>query len=259
VDIRSEKPVTIFMAPEGDWTAALQHPETISRLRQVCVQEHVMATTYTCEMPVEPMTLVIRDDRYSEDAAVSVVLGAVLDASPAANSVVGAGIAAMMTAKNSMPRRFKDPNDVHIQYYRWDCVQNCVQPEIEWRHQVKEKYELTSFLKVYGGFAPDHDGEQVSIWIKSPVPMVVAMLPADVANKLYASPDALETALERNNCQQRGVQTQHFECTFNLGDGPQSLVVAPEAGAKVPRHKKAEVEMQAAMCVANCQVLQSKQ
>jgi hypothetical protein len=188
-----------------------------------------------------------------------VVLGAVLDASQAANSVVGAGIAAVMTAKNSMPRRFKDPNDVHIQYYRWDCVQNCVQPEIEWRHQVKEKYELTSLLKVYGGFAPDHDGEQVSIWIKSPVPMVVAMLPADVANKLYASPDALETALERNNCQQRGVQTQHFECTFNLGDGPQSLVVAPEQGAKVPRHKKAEVEMQAAMCVANCQVLQSKQ
>lgn len=259
VDIRAEKPVTIFMAREGDWNQALQRPEMIGGLRQVCVQEHVTALTYTCEMPVEPMTLVIRDDRYSEDAAVSVVLGAVLDATPAANSVVGAGIAAVLTAKNSMPRRFKDPNDVHIQYYRWDCVQNCIQPEIEWRHQVKEKYELTSFLKVYGGFAPDHDGEQVSIWIKSPVPMVVAMLPADVANKLYASPDALETALERNNCQQRGVQTQHFECTFNLGDGPQSLVVAPEQGAKVPRHKKAEVEMQAAMCVANCQVLQSKQ
>jgi hypothetical protein len=259
VDIRAEKPVTIFMTREGDWNQALQRPEMIGGLRQVCVQEHVTALTYTCEMPVEPMTLVIRDDRYSEDAAVSVVLGAVLDATPAANSVVGAGIAAVLTAKNSMPRRFKDPNDVHIQYYRWDCVQNCIQPEIEWRHQVKEKYELTSFLKVYGGFAPDHDGEQVSIWIKSPVPMVVAMLPADVANKLYASPDALETALERNNCQQRGVQTQHFECTFNLGDGPQSLVVAPEQGAKVPRHKKAEVEMQAAMCVANCQVLQSKQ
>ena len=259
VDIRAEKPVTIFMTREGDWNQALQRPEMIGGLRQVCVQEHVTALTYTCEMPVEPMTLVIRDDRYSEDAAVSVVLGAVLDATPVANSAVGAGIAAVLTAKNSMPRRFKDPNDVHIQYYRWDCVENCVQPDIEWCNQVKEKYELTSFMKVYGGFAPDHDGEQVSIWIKSPVPMVVAMLPSDTANKLYANPDALENALERNNCQQRGVQTQHFECTFNLGDGPQSLVVVPEPGAKVPRHKKAEVEMQAAKCVANCQVLQSKQ
>jgi len=76
VDIRAEKPVTIFMTREGDWNQALQRPEMIGGLRQVCVQEHVTALTYTCEMPVEPMTLVIRDDRYSEDAAVSVVLAA---------------------------------------------------------------------------------------------------------------------------------------------------------------------------------------
>jgi hypothetical protein len=138
-------------------------------------------------------------------------------------------------------------------------VQNCVQPEIQWTQQVKEKYELTPFLKVYGGFAPDHDGEQVSIWIKSPVPMVVAMLPSDVANRLHAGPEALESALEKHNCQQRAVQTQHFECTFNLGDGPQSLVVVPEPGARVPNHKKAEIEMQAAICVANCSLLQSSQ
>jgi hypothetical protein len=54
------------------------------------------------------------------------------------------------------------------------------------------------------------------------------------------------------------VQSLQFECSFNLGDGPQSLVVAPEAGADVPRHKKAEIEMQAAQCVANCNLLQSK-
>jgi len=55
-------------------------------------------------------------------------------------------------------------------------VENCVQPEFRWTWQVKEKYQLTSFLKVYGGFTPDHDATQVSIKIKSPVPMVVAML-----------------------------------------------------------------------------------
>jgi len=258
VDIKAEKPVTIFMTPAEDWNRALQHPEAIARLRQVCLKEHVVEATYVCEMPVEPMTLVIRDDRYSPDASVFAGLGEVLDPNNQVERAVGAGIAAVLTAKAST-RQFSSPNDVHIQYYRWDCVQNCVQPEIQWTQQVKEKYELTSFLKVYGGFAPDHDGEQVSIKIKSPVPMVVAMLPSDTANKLHMDPNALEAALEKNNCQQRAVQTQQFECTFSLGDGPQSLIVVPEPGAKVPNHKKAEIEMQAAKCVANCSLLQSQQ
>lgn len=258
VDIKAERPVTIFMTPEGDWNAALQHPEAISRLRQVCLREHVVETTYVCEMPVEPMTLIIRDDRDNPEGTVFAGLGAVLDPNNQVERAVGVGIAAVLTAKAST-RQFKSPNDVHIQYYRWDCVENCIQPEIQWSLQVKEKYELTGFLKVYGGFAPDHDGEQVSIRIKSPVPMVVAMLPSEMANRLHGSPDALESALEKNNCQQRGVQSQQFECTFNVGDGPQSLIVAPEPGARVPNHKKAEIEMQAAKCVANCALLASKQ
>ena len=258
VDIKAERPVTIFMTPAEDWNQALQHPEAISRLRQVCLREHVVETTYVCEMPVEPMTLVIRDDRYSANASVFAGLGEVLDPNNQVERAVGAGIATVLNAKASK-RQFTSPNDVHVQYYRWDCVENCIQPEFQWTEQVKEKYELTGFLKVYGGFAPDHDGEQVSIRIKSPVPMVVAMVPSEVANRLHASPDALEAALEKNNCQQRGVQSQQFECTFNLADGPQSLIVVPEPGARVPNHKKAEVEMQAAKCVANCSLLASKQ
>ena len=263
VDIKAEKPVTIFMTPAEDWSQALQHPEAIAHLRQYCLREHVVETTYVCEMPVEPMTLIIRDDRYSTDAAVFAGLGAVLDANKQVvvdnkvDHAITAGIATVMAVHDSMPHRFKDPNDVHIQYYRWDCVENCVQPEFQWTRQIKEKYELTTFLKVYGGFRPDHDGEQVSIRIKSPAPMVVAMLPSQVADQLHSQPDALESALEKNQCQQRGVQSLQFECTFNLGDGPQSLVVVPEAGAKVP-HKKAEIEMLAARCVLNCDLLESK-
>jgi hypothetical protein len=257
VDIRAEKPVTIFMTPAEDWNAALEHPELISRLRQVCLREHVVETTYVCEMPVEPLTLIIRDERNSPDAAVFAGLGAVLDPNSKTDRAIGVGIATILTGQGSATRRFNSPNDVHIQYYRWDCVENCVQPEIQWVFQVKEKYELTSFLKVYGGFAPDHDGEQVSIKIKSPTPMLVAMLPAEVANQLHARPEMLESALEKNACQQRGVQSQQFQCTFNIGDGPQSLIVVPEQGANVPHKKKAEVEMQVAKCVANCQMLQA--
>jgi len=204
------------------------------------------------------MTLIIRDERSSPDAAVFAGLGSVLNPNDKTDRAISEGIAVVLGSQDSPTRRFRAPNDVHIQYYRWDCVHNCIQPEFQWTQQVKEKYELTSFLKVYGGFRPDHDGEQVSIKIKSPVPMVVAMLPSQVADRLHSQPDALESALEKNSCQQRGVQSFQFECSFNLDDGPQSLIVAPEAGESVPHKKKAEILMLAARCVANCELLESK-
>jgi hypothetical protein len=257
VDIKAEKPVTIFMTPAEDWNQALQHPEAFARLRQVCLREHVVETTYVCEMPVEPMTLVIRDERNSPDQAIFAGLGAVLNSHDKTQRAVGEGIAAILTGQDSATRRFKAPNDVHIQYYRWDCVENCIQPEYQWTWQVREKYQLTSFLKVYGGFTPDHDAAQVSIKIKSPVPMVVAMLPSDIAIQLHAKPEMFETALQKNPCQQRGVQSLVFQCTFNQADGPQSLIVVPEDTSSVP-HKKAEIEMQFVKCITNCQLLESK-
>ncbi len=244
VDIKAQQPVSVFMAPEGDWNAVLQNRLNFGQLRRYCVQEHVMNLTYVCEMPLEPMTLVILDDRndgrgvsdHSDRAAVLAGVGAVLDqGTTEAERRIGAGLAAVLAAKAAVPpppRHFVAPNDVHIQYYRW------VQPETEWIRQVKEKYE-------------------VSIRIKAPSPMLVAMLPSAVANQLHARPEMLEPALEKSTCQQRGVQSLQFECTFDVNDGPQSLIVVPEAGTKVPR-KKAEIEMLAARCVANCGLLESK-
>lgn len=257
VDIKSEKPVTIFMTPEADWNDVLENPRVGVQLRQICLREHVVDTTYVCEMPAEPMTLIIRDDRASLDPVVFAVLGAVLDRHDKTERAIGSSIAAVLTGQGPVPRHFSSPNDVHIQYYRWDCVQNCIQPEVQWLTQVKEKYELSSFLKVYGGFLADHDNEQVSIKIKAPVPMLVAMLPSSVANQLYARPELLEAALAKNPCQQRAVQSLQFECTFDMADGPQSLIVVPEASQKVPK-KKAEVQMWAARCVANCEMLRAE-
>ena len=258
VDIKAEKPVTIFLTPAAAWNDALQHPEAIPNLRQVCPREHVVETRYTCFVPPEPMTLVIHDERNSPDNAVFAGLGAVLDPNDKTQRAVGVGIATILNAHDSGTQHFKAPNDVDVQYYRWECVENCVQPEFQWTEQVKEKYDLTSFLKVYGGFAPDHDGEQVSIRVKSPVPMAVAMVPSQIADEMHANPGTLDSALAHNSCQQRGVQSLQFECTFNLGDGPQSLIVVPEAGVSVPNHKKAQVEMQAAQCVANCDLIEDK-
>ena len=258
VDIKAEKPITIFLTSAEGWNQALQHPEGLANLQSLCMREHVMETTYVCDLPPEAMTLVIRDERNSLDPAVFAGLGAVLDSHDKAERAVGVGIATVLTGQGYVSRRFTSPNDVHIQYFRWDCVENCIQPEYQWIRQIKEKYELTSFLKVYGGFTPDHDGEQVSIKIKSSVPMVVAILPSEIANQLHAKPEMFESALEKNPCQQRGVQSLQFQCTFNAGDGPQSLIVVPESTGSVPNHKKAEIEMLAVQCVANCALLESK-
>ena len=76
----------------------------------------------------------------------------------------------------------------------------------------------------------------LAAWLSPGPAMLVAMVPSSVANQLHGKPEMLEPALEKNACQQRGVQSQTFQCTFIAADGPQSLIVAPEAGEKVP-HK----------------------
>lgn len=258
VDIESQKPVTIALASAEQWNAALQRPGLISTLTFLCLREHVVKTTYLCDLPAQPMTLIIRDERNNPDTAVLTGLGAVLDPHDRVDRAIGISIATVLSGSNSPTRRFSAPNDLHIQYYRWACVSNCIQPEFQWIRQVKEKYDLTSFLKVYGGYAPERDSEQVSVRVKSPVPMVVAVIPADVAGGLHGRTDALDLVLENNRCQQRGVQNLEFQCTFNSTDGPQSLIVGPEPGAKVPR-KKAEIEMYASKCVANCAIAAAPQ
>jgi hypothetical protein len=251
VDIESQRTVTIFLTSEEAWNQVLQYPETVGNLRYTCLREHVVKTTYLCDLPAEPMTLVIRDERNSPDSAVFAGLGAVLKSDTPVNRAVGVGIATVLTGQGSATRHFVSPNDVHIQYYRWACISNCFPPEFQWIQQAKEKFQLTSFLKVYGGYTPGRDSEVVSIKIKAPVPMLVAVVPSSVANQLHAKPEMLEPALEKNACQQRGVQSQTFQCTFNAADGPQSLIVLPEATGNIP-HKKAEIEFFAWKCVANC-------
>jgi hypothetical protein len=256
------------MTRQGDWSRAVQNPLTLASIRMICLRENVIKTTYTCDLPLESMVLIVRDDRDSPSGKTSAVLGAVLKTTEAVLSkvepqvgnavgAVDAGVASILgrNTQSASPRHFVAPNDVNIQYYRWICIQNCYPPQFQWIQQAEEKYKLTSFLKVYGGYAPDRDGELVSIKIKSPVPMLVAMIPSSVADQLHGKPDMLEPALEKNSCQQRGVQQQTFQCTFNAGDGPQSLIVVPEIVNKVP-HKKAEVEFFASKCVANCAPLE---
>ena len=245
VDIEAKRPVMIGLAAADNWRQATDPvtPRDIQSVDFVCVQQHVTKTNYACNLPgFWPRVLVIRDERRDDrDAEHRDVRDAAKPVPTAAHNAAGRG-------------EFVSPNEVHIQYYSWRCVAYCDQPVFQWVGQVREKYELTNILKVYGGITPDHDGEQISIKVKSPSPVAVAILPSKTASQLYGKPDMFESAVEQSSCQQRGVQSSTFQCRFNVADGPQSLVLLPEPGVEIPRHKKIEVEAQAVKCVENCKM-----
>jgi len=237
IDIHAKLPVTVALAPNDQWQAMTQNPAAPPHLDFICIRDHIINTTYECHLPDgRPMVLLIRDERTPDRAAVQSIV-----------AVFSHGA-----------KRLVAPNDLKITYYRWDCVQNCIQPEFGWSVLVKEKYQLSSTPKVYSLLTPDRDDQPVWIRIKAPVPMTVALLPSDVADKIYDDPSSLASILQGTSCKQRGVQSLSFNCSVNLADGRQSLVVLPEDRSRVP-HKKAEIEMQANECTANCNLLQKQQ
>jgi len=235
VGIQAREPVTIAMAWSDQWTAATQHPEAIRQLEWLCMREHVVSTMYECHLPSDrPMVLIIHDERTPNRAMIKGI-----------SVILGHGA-----------RQFISPNDLAITYYRWDCVENCIQPEYQWFRLVKEKYELTSTPKIYSLLTPERDGQPLTLKIKAPVPMTIAVLPSQLADKVYDEPGSLGEALSKTTCKQRGVQSMSFDCTLNLADGPQSLVVLPSANYS--GHKKAEIELQAVKCIANCNLMNAQ-
>lgn len=262
IDIQTRYPVTLAMVDPSAWTEATEHPNAARNLGNIdytCVQQHVTKTTYSCHLGgFWPQVLVIRDERENHDHDGDRDQSKSIIGTSAAPRGMPAGVPESALTDRDEDRRFASPNEVRIQYYSWSCVQSCDQPDFGWVRQVKEKYELTKTLKLYGGLTPDHDGTQVSIKVKSPVPMAVAVLPATIAGQLYGKPDMFESAVAGSSCQQRGVQSSTFQCTLNIADGAQSLVLIPEAGVNIPNHKKAEVEVQTVKCIDNCAALPAK-
>ncbi len=235
-DLQSQQPVTIAVTQLADWNNKIQHPEAPGHLQYWCVREHEVSTTYDCDLPPsqDSMVLVIHDEREFSRAVYS-----------------GIGVAFGM---RGAAQQFVSPNDIVISYYRWGCVENCYPPEFRTMRLVKEKYELTPILKVYSALTPEYDGEQISIKLKSPVPMMVAVLPTSIANGLDDKPEMVEAALAKGSCMQRGVQSLNTGCKFSRNDGPQSLVIMPEQGVSIPARKKAQIELYVSKCYANCLV-----
>ena len=89
------------------------------------------------------MIITFRDERRPEKPVVSTI-----------GAILGPGA-----------RQFMSPNDLHIQYFR------VLQPEFHWRRIIDEKYQITPVPKVYSLMTPDHDGQELSVHIKSPIPL----------------------------------------------------------------------------------------
>ena len=159
VDIEAEKPVTVALVPESQWNEAVQSTGRTGDVSFLCMQEHVVKATYTCNIPPQAMVLVIRDERFSPDPAINAgVRAAVRTGDRSLDRVISIGAGTVLTGSGSVTHRFVSPNDLHIQYYSWLCVENCYQPEFRWIQKAKEKYELTPIVKTYGGIFPDHEG-----------------------------------------------------------------------------------------------------
>jgi hypothetical protein len=232
IQIEARYPVTVAMAWADEWNNAMQHPDAPVNFSFICIQEHVVSTTYECHLPSErPMIIIFRDERKPEKPVVSTI-----------GAILGPGI-----------RQFISPNDLHIQYYAWNCVDNCILPEFHWRRIVNEKYDVTQAPKVYSLMTPDHDGQELSVKIKSPIPLTVAILPSHLADQFYDRTIPLTDALDKTGCKQRGVQKLGFNCTFNIANGPQTLLVLPDINFS--GHKKADVEIETVMCVEHCELL----
>ncbi|HEY4052574.1 MAG TPA: hypothetical protein VGL74_02460, partial [Terriglobales bacterium] len=218
VGIESRYPITIAMAWADEWNAAMQNPNAPVNFSFLCVQEHVTSTVYECHLPSErPMIITFHDERAPQRPVVSTI-GAIL---------------------GPRVQQFVPISDVHIQYYSWTCVNNCVLPCFEWRRILNEKYDVTPVPKVYSLMTPDHDDQKLSVKIKSPIPLTVALLPSHLADQVYDKTVSLTEALDQTGCKERGVQKMSFNCSFNVANGTQTLLVLP--AITFSGHKKANV------------------
>ena len=232
VGIDARYPVTVAMVWADEWNNAMQHPEAPANFSFLCVQQHVSSGIYECHLPSErPMIITFRDERKPEKPVIATI-----------GAILGPGV-----------RQFISPNDLHVQYYSWTCVNNCIQPEFHWRRIVKEKYEVTAAPKAYSLMTPDHDAQELSVKIKSPVPLTVAILPSHLADQVYDKTVTLTDVLDQTGCKERGVQSLSFNCSFNVANGSQTILILPDISFS--GHKKADLEIETVMCVEHCELL----
>ncbi|MGC2696928.1 MAG: hypothetical protein WA738_14175 [Candidatus Angelobacter sp.] len=232
LDIEARQPFSVGVVRLEDWNNAVRNPEQLARLDYACLTEGVTRISYSCNFYASytARVVVVRDARNTEHPTVT-------------------GVAAPFV-QNGLNEIFA--NNVRVTPYRWICVSNCDlpdPPQFAWVNLRKEKYEITAF-KSYGPFTPERDDDKIRIYVKSQVPMTVAVVTSSQADELYAHRDQAREILAKSMCKQYGIQSSTFDCTFQKDDGAMQVVLLPEV--EINKKKKAEITISTVQCVANC-------
>lgn len=233
MDINSHYPVSVGVVPLSDWNEAARDHERLEHLNYDCLMRDVVKANFTCNFYASytARIVVVRDMRRADRAIIA-----------------GAGVPFARATLNQLLA-----NDVRVTPYRWDCTANCDlpdPPQFSWVDLRREKYKISSSLKSYGPFSPEHDNDKIRVRVKTEIPMTVAVVPSSLVDDLYAHRDQAQEILSKSSCKQYGVQSSTLECTFQLSDGDQQVVLLPEQ--EIRKKKKVEVEISTVKCVANC-------
>jgi len=239
LDIAAHEPVMIGVVPLQDWNNALQNRELLEKMNYACLSTGVTRLNFSCDFYASNTSrvVVVRDMRrweHREHMDHPMVSG------------VGAPLARM-----AYDNFFA--NEVRVTPFSWGCTAYCDLPDpprFGWVYLRREKYEITSAMKSYGPFTPEKDDDKIRIWVKTPFPMTVAVVPSSVVDELYENRGRAREILSRTSCKQYGVQKTSFDCTFQMSDGPQQVVLLPEV--EITKKKKANIEISTVRCVANC-------
>jgi len=233
LDLVAREPVSVGVVRLEDWNNAIRNPGDLAKLDYACLTESVTRVSFSCNFYASrtARVVVVRDSRQTEHPVVT-------------------GIAAPFV-RMGMNELFA--NEVRVTPYIWSCTSNCDlpdPPEFVWVELRREKYEITPALKSYGPFTAELESEKIRITVKSQAPMTVALVPAPLADELYAHRDQASAILAKSDCKQYGIQASTFECAFHPRDGAMQVVLLPEVAVR--KKKKAEVTISTLRCMAHC-------
>jgi hypothetical protein len=240
LDITARGPVTVGVASLQDWNNAIQDRELLGKMNYSCLSAGVTRLSFSCNFGPSNVArvVVVRDVRrwgHHRD-----------NGDGPSISGVGAPLARM--AYNEF-----FANEVDVTPYHWGCTAYCDLPDpprYAWVYLRREKFKVTSTMKCYGPFTPQDDNDKIRVWVKTPFPMTVAVVPSQLVDELYAHQERAREILSKTSCKQYGVQRSRFDCTLRMSDGPQQVVLLPEV--EINKKKKARIEISTVRCVANC-------
>jgi hypothetical protein len=247
MDIDAREPVMIGVVPLDDWNKAVQNRDLLRNLNYACPMQSVTRVNFSCDfsMNFTPRVVVVRDMRRREHWEHR---DRDRDRDDDQPMVSGVGVPMAHMAFDGYLA-----NEIHVTPYHWGCTEYCDLPDppvFGWVNLRKEKFEITSEMKSYGPFTPQKKDDKIRIYVKTPFPMTVALVPSATVDDLYAHRDQAREILSKTACKQYGVQKTTFDCALQVSDGPQQIVLLPEV--EINKKKKAQVEISTVKCVANC-------